>query len=241
MPLLGLFTCPHHWQVFRALTSILYAATQHLRTGRGYGKALQMLASTLHGFLLALGLILPLGPQNAFVLSQGATQPTLWRAAPAVVAAGICDTLLILLAVLGVSVAVMEMAWLRAVLVVVGVGFLVVMGWLTWRAPAPKATQGGEARSARRQAAFAVAISLGNPHAIIDTIGVIGTSSLAYAGKPKIGFTAACVAVSWLWFLLLAIAGRLLSRIDAARALLNRFSAVVMWVSAAYLALSVPI
>ncbi len=55
----------------------------------------------LHAFILALGLILPLGVQNLFVFNQGVTQPALWRALPAVITAAICDTLLILLAVQG--------------------------------------------------------------------------------------------------------------------------------------------
>lgn len=50
--------------------------------------------------------------------------------------------------------------------------------------------------SARRQVAFAASVSLLNPHAIMDTIGVIGTSSLAYTGYEKILFAAACIAVS---------------------------------------------
>jgi L-lysine exporter family protein LysE/ArgO len=81
-----------------------------------------------------------------------------------------------------------------------------------------------------------VAVSLGNPHAIVDTIGVIGSGSLAYEGSAKAAFTLACISVSWLWFFGLAVAGRALSGIDTARRLLNRVSAVVMWVSAAYMA-----
>lgn len=36
----------------------------------------------VHGIILAFGLILPLGVQNVFVFSQGATQPKLIRALP---------------------------------------------------------------------------------------------------------------------------------------------------------------
>lgn len=196
-----------------------------------------MIAAILHGLVLSVGLILPLGPQNAFVLAQGAAHGSIWRAMPVVVTAGLCDSLLILAAVLGVSVAVAEISWLRMVLVVVGVAFLAVVGWLTWRSPpvAPTAVPAGKS-PARRQVAFALAVSLGNPHAILDTIGVIGTSSLAYGGTAKSAFAAACILVSWLWFVGLALAGRALSRIETARRLLNRFSAVVMWISAGYMA-----
>ena len=33
----------------------------------------------IHGILLAFGLILPLGVQNVFIFSQGATQPTILK------------------------------------------------------------------------------------------------------------------------------------------------------------------
>ena len=55
-----------------------------------------------------------------------------------------------------------------------------------------------------KQISFALSVSLLNPHAIMDTIGVIGTSA-AYDGSEKIAFTVATISVSWLWFIFLAI------------------------------------
>lgn len=49
---------------------------------------------SIHGLILAFGLILPLGVQNLFIFSQGAIQVSLWNAMPAVITAGLCDTLL---------------------------------------------------------------------------------------------------------------------------------------------------
>ena len=40
--------------------------------------------SIIHGFLLALGLILPLGAQNVFVFNQGANQKKLTKALPVI-------------------------------------------------------------------------------------------------------------------------------------------------------------
>jgi len=78
-------------------------------------------------------------------------------------------------------------------------------------------------------------VSLLNPHAILDTIGVIGTSSLAYAGPERIAFTAACILNSWAWFFMLAVAGKLIGSIGPVRQWLNRVSAVIIWLSAVYL------
>jgi L-lysine exporter family protein LysE/ArgO len=201
-----------------------------------------MLAPFMHGYLLALGLILPLGPQNAFVLSQGAAQADFRRALPVVIAAGVCDTLLILLAVLGVSTAALTFPLVKIILIVVGVAFLLIVGWLTWRSSGTIETAESpeslahEAWPIRRQIIFAISVSLLNPHAILDTIGVIGTSSLAYAGDLKTSFTAGVLINSWLWFLGLAIVGRLVGRLDTVRRWLARASAVIMWISAVYLA-----
>lgn len=196
-----------------------------------------MIAAILHGVVLAFGLILPLGPQNTFVLAQGASQPSLARAMPAVVAAGLCDTLLILVAVFGVSVAVLGLPWLKTTLIGGGVVFLIVVGGLLWRNGGGTDGEGtGGAWSARRQMAFAASVSLLNPHAILDTIGVIGPSSLTYDGAARAAFTVACIAVSWIFFLGLAVLGRSVSSIRGVRRLLNRGSAVIMWGTAIYLA-----
>jgi L-lysine exporter family protein LysE/ArgO len=84
--------------------------------------------------------------------------------------------------------------------------------------------------------AFTVAVSLLNPHAILDTIGVIGTSALAYAGNEKIVFALGCILNSCLWFSGLALAGRLFGNVPNAQRWLNRASALVMWVGAVWMA-----
>ncbi|MED2255481.1 LysE/ArgO family amino acid transporter [Brevibacillus parabrevis] len=198
-----------------------------------------MAEAILHGFVLAFGLILPLGAQNVFVFNQGASQPTLWRAAPVIVTAAVCDAILILLAVLGVSLIVLTVTWLKTVLYIIGVCFLLYMGYLTWRSRPDPENREKESFSAKKQMMFAASVSLLNPHAILDTIGVIGTSSLSYAGTEKWGFTLACILVSCLWFFGLALAGRITGKLDHSGSLLrtlNIVSALIMWGVAVYMA-----
>lgn len=193
----------------------------------------------LHGWLLALGLILPLGVQNVFVFTQGAAQAR-WRGAlPAVLTATVCDMLLIVLAVLGLSVMVLKVAAVKVGLLVVGVGFLLYMSVMTWRSAT---SAGGAAELERRafppgrQVVFAASVSLLNPHAILDTVAVIGTSSLQYGGADKWWFTGACVLTSLLWFLTLALLGRWVGRINQGLLLwINRLSALFMLGSAGVL------
>lgn len=198
-----------------------------------------MFSAFLHGYLLSFGLILPLGPQNVFVFSQGATQPRLRRALPVVLTAALADTALILSAVLGVSAVVLTVPWVKIVLGVIGVCFLLFIGAVTWRSEVHEedATRLAHQWPVRRQIIFALSVSLLNPHAILDTIGVIGTSSLAYPGAERIAFTAACILNSWAWFFMLAVAGKFIARtrVGPVRRWLNRVSAVIIWLSAVYL------
>ncbi|AMA72028.1 LysE/ArgO family amino acid transporter [Aneurinibacillus thermoaerophilus] len=199
-----------------------------------------MLQAFLHGMLLAFGLILPLGAQNVFVFTQGATQPSLVRALPVILTASLCDTLLIVLAVLGVSLIVLTFSWLKTLLFAAGILFLLYIGWITWRSDSH--IKNGEQISLppKKQIMFAVSVSLLNPHAILDTIGVIGTSSLGYTGGEKWAFTLSCILISYLWFFSLAIAGRILGTFDKTgrwMKAVNRISALLIWGVACYMAI----
>ncbi|MEK4356948.1 LysE/ArgO family amino acid transporter [Paenibacillus sp. FSL M7-1455] len=199
-----------------------------------------MLTAIIHGILLAFGLILPLGAQNVFVFNQGASQPKFKGAIPVIVTAACCDSLLILLAVLGVSVVVFTIPVLQTAIFVVGLAFLLYMGWSIWKSKPARLDKREAALSPKKQIMFAMSVSLLNPHAILDTIGVIGTSSLGYAGADKLMFTVATMAVSWIWFFALAFAGKTVGAVDTGGRILNvinKLSALVIWGVAVYIAL----
>lgn len=200
-----------------------------------------MVQAFMHGVLLAFGLILPLGVQNVFIFNQGATQPLFRRAIPVVITAALCDTLLILAAVGGVSMLILQWEWLKNVLYSAGFLFLIYMGWDLWKT---KVTTGKEKQGplpVKRQVLFALTVSILNPHAILDTVGVIGTSSLPYIGAAKWAFTGATIAISWLWFLGLAIAGRMFRTLDDSgerMRQLNVISALIIWLIALYVGIT---
>ena len=197
-----------------------------------------MLSAIVHGVILAFGLILPLGVQNVFVFNQGAIQPKFIRSLPVVITASICDTILIALAVLGVSVIVIGVYWIKLTLFTVGIIFLVYMGYVVWNSKPSINSSDVNALSPKKQIGFAASVSLLNPHAIMDTIGVIGTSSLSYSGVEKISFTLACIIVSWLWFFSLALLGKQVGKLDKSgnfMGILNKVSALIMWGTAIYL------
>ena len=198
-----------------------------------------MMGSVFHGIILAFGLILPLGVQNVFIFNQGALQPSFLRVLPVVVTAALCDTFLIVAAVSGVSLIVLTFAWLETIIYSVGILFLAYMGYVIWTSDTTSAEEGGHRISLKKQVLFAASVSLLNPHAILDTIGVIGTNSLHYSGDARVAFTLATIIVSWLWFLGLAIAGRFFGKIDSSGKLmdlLNKGSAIIVWGVAIYMA-----
>lgn len=197
-----------------------------------------MVEAILHGFILSFGLILPLGVQNVFVFNQGAVQPKFFRVLPVIVTASICDTFLITLAVLGVSVIVLGIYWIKVVLLTVGILFLAYMGYVTLKSKPSTNSPDEKPLTPKKQIVFAVSVSLLNPHAIMDTIGVIGTSSISYTGIGKIAFTLACITTSWIWFIALAFVGRQIGRFNQSGgfiAILNKVSAFIMWGTAVYL------
>ncbi|MGK9043872.1 LysE/ArgO family amino acid transporter [Mammaliicoccus vitulinus] len=184
----------------------------------------------LHGFLLALGLILPLGAQNVFIFNQGANHKSLRKTVPVIITAGLCDTLLIVLAILGVSLVLLSLPILQLIVYIIGFVFLIYMAISLWNEK-PQNLEYQSPMSAKKQIGFAMSVSLLNPHAIMDTIGVIGTSASIYDGMDKWIFSISTIAVSWLWFILLAFLGKMIGSVDKTGkwiVYLNKLSSVII-------------
>ncbi|WP_308816209.1 LysE/ArgO family amino acid transporter [Staphylococcus epidermidis] len=189
-----------------------------------------MLQPLIHGLLLALGLILPLGAQNVFVFNQGANQKKISKALPVIITAGLCDTFLIVIAILGVSLILISMPTLQLFIYIIEFLFLMYMAWSLWTEK-PSNIEEIEPMPAKKQILFALSVSLLNPHAIMDTVGVIGTSASVYDGYDKVVFSLATISVSWIWFVFLAILGRITGKIDKSGkyiVILNKVSSVIV-------------
>lgn len=183
----------------------------------------------IHAVVLAFGLILPLGVQNVFIFNQGLTQKKYLHALPAIITAGISDTPLIGAAVGGMSLILIQWPILTHVLYAAGSLFLLYMAWGLWKSSA-SSDKAPTAMSAGRQIAFAASVSILNPHALLDTVAVIGTSSIQYAGGAYVfyGHNNGCILdlVSGL-----AAAGAVVGNHDRTghlRIVLNRISALIM-------------
>lgn len=201
-----------------------------------------VLNAFLYAIILAIGLIVPLGVQNIFIFNQGAKQVSFRKALPSIITASICDTALICAAVLGISLLIFEIPILKLTIFILGLIFLLYMGYNIWNQPPLELKDDSYALSAKKQILFAISVSILNPHAIMDTIVVIGTNALKYNGTAKIVFTLTCVLISWIWFFSLGFAGyniKKLKKSNKILAIINKVAAIIIWCVALYIGVQI--
>lgn len=193
------------------------------------------------GMILSLSLIMAIGPQNAHVMRMGLLRQHLWLTIAVCIVA---DIALIATGVAGLA----QLGGLSDKLLgaMTGAGALVLLlyGGQAMRRflqppPPPAPGASAAARLSRRQAVgLALALSVLNPHAWLDTAVVIGTASLAYAQPDNAVFGVGAAAGSLLWFSLLGLAmwglGQRLNSPRIWRAL-DALVAVMMWGTALWL------
>lgn len=165
-----------------------------------------MLQSYLNGMLIALGLIMAIGVQNAFVLSQALRREHhLWVASLCV----FFDVLLVALGVYGLAQLLTSSPLLLAVARWGGVVFLSSYAVLALlRALRPNTLQAEQARprqSLRMVISTTLAVTLLNPHVYVDTVLLIG--SLGAQQDSPSAYVAGSATSSVLWFFSLALAG----------------------------------
>jgi L-lysine exporter family protein LysE/ArgO len=188
------------------------------------------------GLLFGLATAFPVGVQSFVVMNQG-LRLGYPRVLTGIVAASLCDTLLIVAGAAGAS-ALLADADERVPVLLIGIAFLAIFGVLALRAP-PEA-EVGEVKSAGRPLAMiaqTVGVSLFNPHAVLETVGVLGGAIAAQTAENRIEFACGVIAASWVWFLMVGFgASALQKRLTApARLWMQRGSGVMMLALAAVL------
>ncbi|MET4876330.1 arginine exporter ArgO [Morganella morganii] len=200
-----------------------------------------MLSTYFQGLLLGAAMILPLGPQNVFVLQQGS------RKQYHLMSAFLCtlsDVLLITAGVFGGSALLSQSVWLMALVTWGGVAFLLWYGWGALRAVFTADTaltmQEQVVRSRWRVIMTLVAVTWLNPHVYLDTFVVLGSIGGQLGSDMRIWFTAGAVCASILWFFGLALLAALFSPVlqkPVSQRIINLFVGSVMWYIAIQLAL----
>ena len=199
-----------------------------------------MLSYFFQGLTLGTALILPLGPQNAFVMNQGI------RRQYHLMIASLCaisDVLLICGGIFGGSALLMQSPWLLAIVTWGGVAFLIWYGWGALRTAMSSSVELASAEVMKQGRwkiiATVLAVTWLNPHVYLDTFVVLGSLGGQLADEPKRWFALGTVSASILWFYGLAmLAAWLAPRLRTAKAqrIINGVVGLVMWVIALQLA-----
>lgn len=165
----------------------------------------------LQGLGLGGSLIIAIGAQNTFVLSNAIRRQ---HALPIALGCVVIDVVLILLGVYGLGHIIEQQAWLPTFFRYAGAAFLFVYGALAcyrvWR------PQGLNADDSRRMSLLTAlvttaAISLLNPHVYLDTVILLGSIGSQLPATQTQAFTLGACVASALWFISLALLGRWLA------------------------------
>ncbi|MDX2494507.1 MAG: LysE family transporter [Desulfuromusa sp.] len=186
----------------------------------------------LKGIGIGGGLIIAIGAQNAFVLSQGVRRNFPLQTA---FVCSLSDGLLILLGVSGVGAVVATNPLLAQLATWFGALFLLWYGGRSFRS----ALQGGsldasseEIPSRRKLLLATLALTFLNPHVYLDTFVLIGGLSGQLAQTERYLFGAGAMTASFLWFFALSLGAGLLAplfRKPLAWRFLDGFVCLTMW------------
>ena len=174
-----------------------------------------MWQSFLNGLLVAAGLIIAIGAQNAFVLAQSLRRE---HHLPVAALCVLCDALLVAAGVFGLAAVLAQSPTLLAVARWGGAAFLLWLGAQALRrAIRPQALQQQDSgpRSRRAVLLAALAVTLLNPHVYLDTVVLVGAVGAGQPAALRPVFLAGAGAASALWFAALGYGARLLTPLFA--------------------------
>lgn len=167
----------------------------------------------LNGLLLGLSLIMALGPQNIFLIKQGARRN---HATLSAVICFICDIILVCASIAGLHQLLLAHPTLQIWMIWFGSAFLLYYAINALRSAFSRKEQAKEQvpqpHSRRQIILFALGFSLLNPHAIIDSLVIIGGGSRQFPDH-EFAFLAGVITASMLWFSSLTVTTRYFSNI----------------------------
>lgn len=194
----------------------------------------------MQGLGTGAGLIIAIGAQNAFVLSQSIRKN---HHLTVCLVCALCDAILITLGVMGTGELVATNPMLLKPAAWGGAAFLAWYGFGSFRS----AVKGGKlekdedltSTGMRSVIMLTLAITLLNPHVYLDTIVMLGSMSGQYAGDARYIFGLGAISASFIWFYTLGFGGRALAplfRKPGTWRVLDSFIGVTMWIIAIGLA-----
>lgn len=194
-----------------------------------------MLLTFLKGFGTGSGLIIAIGAQNAFVLSQGVKKRH-YIIIPLICA--ICDALLIALGVTGIGTLIASSKTLSMVAGIGGSLFLFIYGIGSFKSAYNGGilSSGEIAKNTLKSAILTtLAVTLLNPHVYLDTIILLGSLSSQFQTPGHLYFGAGAMLSSFAWFFSLSLGGKMLAPLfskELSWRILDTLVGATMWVIA---------
>ncbi len=165
-----------------------------------------MFATTLQGFTLGLAMIIPIGAQNAFVLSRGIHRNHHLLTATL---CSFCDLILIGIGVFGGATVLSASPIGMALLTWGGVLFLSWFGVRSlrcaWRGSQVGLADSPQQMGAKSVLAMTLGVTLLNPHVYLDTLMLLGSVGSQVAESLRPAFAAGAMLASLVWFYSLAL------------------------------------
>lgn len=153
-----------------------------------------------NGLILGLSLIMALGPQNVFLIRQGARRNHAFLTAFVCL---LCDTLLIAASIIGLHQMIEQHPLVKQIMIWAGSLFLLFYGYKAISAAfsVQQARENSPVGSLSRFEIIALSMgfSLFNPQAIIDSLVIIGSGSAQFPHH-ELSFMAGVMTSSMIWF-----------------------------------------
>ena len=153
-----------------------------------------------NGLILGLSLIMALGPQNIFLIKQGARRN---HAALSAVICFICDIILVCASIAGLHKLILAHPTFQVWMIWLGSAFLFYYALKALRSGLSKKKKDEDGTSNLHNKTQIILCALGfsllNPHAIIDTLVIIGSGSSQFPDH-ELAFLAGVVTASLIWF-----------------------------------------
>jgi len=171
-----------------------------------------MMLPFIQGLAIGLSLIVAIGPQNAFVLSQGLKKHHVFLTA---CLCFLSDGILITAGVAGFGSVLVLHPLLITLARWFGAAFLTFYGIKSWIAAlhpgALKIDPTVQKFSVKKTVVATLSLSFLNPHAFLDTVVFIGSIAAQHAAPQRPWFGVGALTASLLWFFGLAYGARLMA------------------------------
>ena len=163
------------------------------------------LSAMAQGMVLGASMIIPIGAQNSFILSQGIRRNHHYLIASICL---FCDVVLTLIGVFGGAKLINSNDILLALIGGGGILFLSIYALIAFR----RAWQFNYSNGARESTGLTrktaivatLAVTLLNPHVYLDTVVILGSVGGTFSDDARLYFAVGCILAATMWFYSLA-------------------------------------